>query len=166
MTLRQLEMFVAIVEAGSFSRAAAKLYVAQPSLSQQIRSLEEEVREQLLVRMRNRKMHLTEVGKIVKQHAESILRQAEILKMEISALTVEPTGEIHIGVGGHQLTSMLAPALRSFHSSFSKMRVDIVNATTPQIVELLTSNALDIGIVTFPLKSKDLRTEVLFSEEL
>jgi len=166
MTLRQLEMFVAIVESGSFSKAATKLYVAQPSLSQQIRNLEEELGERLLFRMRNRKMQLTEAGKIVKHHADNILRQVQIVKMDVATLTTDPSGEIHIGIGGHQFTSMLAPALHSFHSSFPKIRVDIVNGTTPRIVELLKNNALDLGIITVPLATEGLRAENLFSEEL
>src|SRR2546425_4345876 len=98
MTLRQLEMFVAIVEMGSFSKAAERLYVAQPSISQQMRFLEEEMGERFLVRSRNRKLYLTEAGKILKRHCDHILRQVQILKMEISALTKEPTGEVRIGI--------------------------------------------------------------------
>ncbi len=166
MTLRQLEMFVAIVTTGSFSKAAGKLRVAQPSVSHQIRQLEEELGERLLFRSRNRKIFLTEAGKVLRTHAENILRQQEILRMEISALTKEPSGDIHIGVGGHQLTSILAPALQGFHVRFPRTRIDIVNGTTPQILERLKSNTLDIGVVTFPVNAKELRTELLFTEEM
>lgn len=166
MTLRQLEIFVAIVESGSFTKAASKLYVAQPSISQQIRLLEEELGERLLFRMRNRRMFLTEAGKVVKKYADHILRQAEILRIEVSSLTKEPTGEVYIGIAGHQLTSMVAPALSAFHAKFPRVRVDIKNATSPQIVDLLKNNGLDLGIVTFPVNDRELRTEVLFSEEM
>lgn len=159
-------MFVAIVTTESFSKAAAKLHVAQPSVSHQIRQLEEELGERLLFRSRNRKIYLTEAGKVFRKHAENILRQEEILRMEISALSNEPSGDIHIGVGGHQLTSTLAPALQGFHVRYPRTRIDIVNGTTPQIVERLKSNTLDIGVVTFPVTAKELRTEVLFSEEM
>jgi LysR family cyn operon transcriptional activator len=166
MTLHQLEMFAAIIETEGFTKAADKLHVAQPSLSQQIRNLEDELGEQLLFRMRNKKMHLTEAGEVLKKHAEHILRQVQILRMEISALSKDPVGIIRIGIGGHQLTSMVAPALRSFHETFSKMRIDIVNGTTPQIVDLLKNNTLDVGVGTFPFEADDLRSEALFSEEL
>jgi len=166
VTLRQLEIFVTIVDTGSFTKAAEKLHVAQPSISQQVRMLEEELGERLLFRMRNRKMYLTEAGKVVKKHADSVLRQTEILRMEVSGLTREPTGEIHIGIGGHQLTSMIAPTLREFHKKFPKIRVDIANATSPRILELLKSNRLDLGIVTLPISEKELQTEVLFVEEM
>ena len=166
MTLRQLEIFVTIVGTGSFTRAGEKLHVAQPSISLQIQQLEDELGERLIFRMRNRKMFLTEAGKVVKKHADHILRQSDILRMEVASLTQDPAGEVYIGIGGHQLTSMVAPALSSFHKKFPRVRVDITNATTPQIIDLLKSNGLDLGIVTLPISDKDLRTQVLFSEEM
>src|SRR5581483_9284635 len=111
MTLRQLEMFKAIVETGRFTGAAERLYVAQPSVSQQINLLEEELGARLFLRLKNRKLIVTEAGKILKEHADIILRQCQLVQMEISSLTAEPTGTIRIGIGGHQLTSMLPPAL-------------------------------------------------------
>jgi DNA-binding transcriptional LysR family regulator len=166
VTLRQLEIFVTIVETGSFTRAAEKLHVAQPSISQQIQQLEDELGERLMFRMRNRKMFLTEAGKVVKKHADHILRQSDFLRMEVASLTQDPAGELYIGIGGHQLTSMVAPVLSSFHNKFPRVRVDITNATTPQIADLLKNNRLDLGIVTLPISDKDLRTQVLFSEEM
>ena len=107
MTLRQLEMFVAIVETHGFSKAAEKLRVAQPSVSRQIRQLEEELGERLFVRLRNHKVQLTEAGEVSRKYAEKILRQEQILRMKISAMTKEPRGDIHIGICGHHLTSLL-----------------------------------------------------------
>jgi LysR family cyn operon transcriptional activator len=166
MTLHQLEMFVAILETGSFTKAAARLYSAQPSLSQQIRNLEEELGEKLMFRMRNKKMQLTEAGEVLKKHADHILRQVQILRMEVSALSRDPAGVIRIGIGGHLLTSMLAPALRSFHETFPRIRIDIVNGTTPHIMDLLRNNTLDVGVGTLSVGTDDLRGEVLFEEEL
>jgi DNA-binding transcriptional LysR family regulator len=166
MTLRQLEIFTTIVESGSFTRAAEKLRVAQPSISQQIQQLEAELGEQLLVRMRNRRMFITEAGKVVQKHADHILRQAEILRMEVASITQEPSGEILIGIGGHQLTVMVASALSRFHKKFPRIRLDIENATTPIILDLLRGHRLDLGIVTLPVSDKGLKTEVLFREEM
>ncbi len=166
MTFRQLEIFKAIVETGRFRRAAERLYLAQPSVSQQVQSLEEELGETLLIRNKNRDLALTDAGKLLHQHAESILRQCELARMEIGGLSREPTGTIRIGVGGHQLTSMLPMALLAFHSRFPKVCVDIVNSTTPQLIEMLTSNRLDLGIVNLPIQAASLRTRLLFTEEM
>ena len=166
MTLRQLEIFVTIVGTGSFTRAGEKLHVAQPSISLQIQQLEDELGERLIFRMRNRKMFLTEAGKVVKKHADHILRQSDVLRMDVASLTQDPAGEVYVGIGVYQLISTLAPVLSPFHKRFPRVRVDITNATTPQIIDLLKSNGLDLGIVILPISDKDLRTQVLFSEEM
>ncbi|MFN7994317.1 MAG: LysR family transcriptional regulator [Bryobacteraceae bacterium] len=166
MTLRQLEMFKAIVETGRFTGAAERLYVAQPSVSQQINLLEAELGARLFLRLKNRKLIVTEAGRILKEHADIILRQCQLVQMEISSLTAEPTGTIRIGIGGHQLTSMLPPALVAFHEKFPKVCVDIVNGTTPQLLQMLKLNQLDLGVVNFPVEVRELRTALLFTEEM
>jgi LysR family transcriptional regulator, cyn operon transcriptional activator len=166
MTIRQLEMFKAIVDTGRFTGAAEKLHVAQPSVSQQIRQLEEELGVSLFLRLRNRRLMLTDAGRVLNEHANIIFRQCETARIEISALTSEPVGQVRIGLGGHQLTSMLPPALSDFHRRFPKVSVDIVNSTTPQLIASLRSNQLDLAVVNFPVNVRELRTELLFREEL
>jgi len=166
MTLRQLEIFEAIIETGRFTIAAQKLHVAQPSVSQQIQLLEEELGEQLFVRLKNRKFHVTEAGKILKEHSDVILRQCKVARMEISSLSKEPVGQIRIGIGGHQLTFMLPPALIAFHQRYPRVSVDLVNGTTPQLVDMLKANRLDLAVINFPIAPGDLRTHSLFTEEL
>jgi LysR family nitrogen assimilation transcriptional regulator len=89
-----------IVGSLSFSRAATMLHVAQPSVSQQIRQLEEELGARVLFRLRNHKIHLTEAGKVLRESAERILCEVQTLRMNVSILAWEPSGDIHIGIGG------------------------------------------------------------------
>jgi len=167
VTLRQLEIFLAIGRSLSFSKAATMLHVAQPSVSQQIRQLEEELGARVFFRLRNHKIHLTEAGKVLKESAERILREAQTLRMKVSISAGEPSGEIRIGAdGGHQLTSRLLPALRQLHDQFPRAQIAILNGTTTELLERLKSNALDIGVVTFPIRVKGLRAELLFTEEM
>lgn len=166
MTLRQMEMFSAIVETGRFTGAAERLYVAQPSVSQQINSLEDELGAKLFLRLRNRKLIVTEAGRIFKIHADAVLRECQVACMEISSLTQSPTGTVRIGLGGHQLTSMLPPALVAFHNRFPRVCVDIVNGTTPQLLQMLKLGQLDLGVVNFPVPVRELRSVLLFTEEM
>jgi LysR family cyn operon transcriptional activator len=166
MTLRQLEMFSAIVETGRFTGAAERLYVAQPSVSQQISLLEDELGAKLFLRLKNRKLIVTEAGRIFKGHSDAILRQCQVARVEISSLTESPSGTIRVGLGGHQLTSMLPPALVSFHRRFPKICVDIVNATTPQLLQMLKLRQLDLAVVNFPVQANELRSMLLFTEEM
>ena len=167
VTLRQLEVFRAITGSLSFSRAAMELHVAQPSVSQQIRQLEEELGARVFFRLRNHKIHLTDAGKIVQESAERILREVETLGMTVSTMGGEPSGKIHIGVGGgHQLTARLLPSLRQLRDEFPRVQVAILNGTTAHILERLKSNVVDIGIVTLPISGRGLQTEPLFAEEM
>ena len=84
MTLRQLEYLVAIVEHGSFTRAAAVLHVTQPALSMQVRELEREVGAELVER-RAGEIALTETGREVAQRAEQILAAARVVKVLLQA---------------------------------------------------------------------------------
>lgn len=166
MTLRQLEIFKAIVDTGRFTAAAQRLYVAQPSVTQQIQLLEQELGEPLFIRQKNRKVEMTEAGIILNHHAELILRECQMARMEISALSREPVGQIRIGLGGHQLATMLLPVLSAFRKRFAKVSVDLVNGTTPHLLDLLKTNRLDLAVVNFPVEARELRNELLFNEEL
>ncbi len=166
MTLRQLEIFMAIVNTGRFTTAAQKLFVAQPSVSGQIHALEQELGEELFVRLRNRKIHLTESGLILKDHAVHILHQVEMARMDIASFSHEPSGRIRLGFAGHQLTSMIPPAISAFHNRYPRICVDIVNGTTPQLVEALRTNRLDIAVLNLSSGARELDISVLLTESL
>ncbi|WP_205877048.1 LysR family transcriptional regulator [Mycobacterium camsae] len=93
LSLRQLTYFVAVVEAGSFSRAAQKIFVAQPSLSQQIASLEAELGATLLLRS-TRGVRPTAQGEVVYRAALDILRRVEALPMLLGGSAAAPSGTV------------------------------------------------------------------------
>ncbi len=166
MTLRQLEIFMAIVNTGRFTTAAQKLFVAQPSVSGQIHALERELGEELFVRLRNHKTHVTESGLILKDHAERILHQVEMARMDIASFSREPSGRIRLGFAGHQLTSMIPPAIKAFHDRYARVCVDIVNGTTPHLVEALRTNRLDMAVLNLSSIAKEFDVRVLLTEKL
>jgi LysR family transcriptional regulator, nitrogen assimilation regulatory protein len=84
MNLRRLKYFVKIVDIGSLTQAADLLHIAQPALSQQLATLEGEVRQQLLVRTK-RGVTPTEAGKVLYRHAQLILRQCEQARVDMAA---------------------------------------------------------------------------------
>lgn len=167
MTLRQLEIFRAIVDTEGFTSAAQRLFMAQPSVSQQMRLLEQELGIQLILRLKDRKVHLTEAGERLKARADAILEQCEAARREMAGLSTEPAGRIRIGIGAHPLfSSLLAPVLSTLRQRFSRVSINVVNGTTPELVEMLEANRLDLAIVTLPISAKSLRTHVLFTDEL
>src|SRR5208282_4287764 len=109
MDLRQLRYFVGIVQAGSLSRAADRLHVAQSAISHHLSSLEAELERQLVTRG-PKGILLTEAGSVLYRHAEAILRHVEFAKQDaMSALNV-PSGRVSIGFPV-ALASILAPEL-------------------------------------------------------
>lgn len=97
MENRQLLYFTRIVELGSFTKAAAELRIAQPSLGQQVRNLEDELGTALLVR-HSRGVKPTEAGAVLFQHASRILEDVRQAKEAVLALSSQPTGNVTIGM--------------------------------------------------------------------
>ena len=94
--IRHLRYFLAVAGAGSFSRAADRLGISQPSVSQQMRELEENLRVSLFQR-RGKRILLTAAGLIFQEHARAILRQVENFLDELSRDSVQLRGDLHLG---------------------------------------------------------------------
>ncbi|MDE2008352.1 MAG: LysR family transcriptional regulator, partial [Rhodospirillales bacterium] len=97
MNLRRLGYFVKIVDIGSLTQAADVLHIAQPALSQQLATLEGEVRQQLLVRTK-RGVTPTEAGRTLYRHAQLILRQCAQARLEMHAASELVTGAVAVGL--------------------------------------------------------------------
>src|SRR5437763_540771 len=97
MEIRQLKYFVRIVDLGSFSKAAAELFIAQPALSKQIKMLEAELGATLLSRT-VRGVQATESGSLFYRHAQAVLRQLERVAGEIADVNGNPTGVVTLGI--------------------------------------------------------------------
>src|SRR5437879_5494731 len=97
LEIRHLRYFLAVAEAGSFSRAADRLGISQPAISQQMRDLENALRVSLLQR-RGKRTLLTASGLIFQEHARVILRQVENLLEELSSKPGQLRGALHVGV--------------------------------------------------------------------
>ena len=116
MDLRQLEMFRAIVETGSFTRAGKKLYVSQSAISRQIKLLEEELGDQLFRRI-HRKVDLTTTGEILLRHSDRIFNELRLLNSHVSDATNLRRGRLYIA-GGMSVCTYLFPSLQ--HTLFSR----------------------------------------------
>ena len=97
MDRRKIEYFFSVIEHGNLSSAAQALRVSQPTLSRQIQAIEEEFQTPLFVRG-GRGMMLTEAGKQLNEGLQSIERQLRLLKSDVAAVTLEPSGEVAFGI--------------------------------------------------------------------
>src|SRR5882757_2096681 len=131
MELRHLRYFVAVAEALSFSRAAASLRLAQPSLSTQIRDLENDLGLQLLERNRNR-VALTDVGAIFLKEAKQVLARADKAVARAHEAAAGRAGELRIGSMGPLTISFLPACLHRLHVSLPRARVSVLEMGPPE----------------------------------
>jgi LysR family nitrogen assimilation transcriptional regulator len=165
MNLKQLEYFVSVAELGSFSKAAVALDIAQPALSRQVRALEVELRDTLLLR-NGRGVSLTEAGQRLFEHSVAILNQVAQAQEDMGASRDEPVGHITIGLPptiGRQLT---LPLIDGFQRQLPKARLAIVEGLSSHIAEWLASGRIDLGLVYNPEAAPHLTIRPLLHEPL
>ncbi len=165
MDVKQLEYFVAVAEHRSFSRASVSLAIAQSALSRQVRALEVELRETLLLRT-GRGVELTEAGQRLYERSVVILQQLEQARAEMSAMRDEPVGPITIGLPpslGRQLT---LPLIDGFRRQMPKARLAIVEGLSSHIGEWIAAGRVDLGLVYNPETAAGLELEPVLRESL
>lgn len=165
MELRQLEYFIAIAEAGSFSRAAVRLSISQPILSRQIKALEQELGAEFYYRT-GRGIVLTEAGKLFEQHARGVLDTTAGARRAISALGSAPTGRVVIGMPPSVGAVLTAPIVKLFRAEFSRVSLGVMEGFSGHVLEWLTTGRIDVAVLYNAPRSSVLVTEPLLSDEL
>jgi LysR family hydrogen peroxide-inducible transcriptional activator len=167
MELHQLRYFCAIADTGSFSRAAEQTHVSQPSLSQQIRKLEDELGARLFDRL-GRMVRLTELGRGFLPRARTILRDLEAARSDVVERKASISGTVGVGVIPTIAPYFLPPILATFSRKFPEARVTVVEEITPLLLERLRAGSIDVAIVALPLhvKGHEFETFPLLSEKL
>jgi DNA-binding transcriptional LysR family regulator len=154
-TLRQLRYFLRAVETGSFSAAAAVEYVAQPSLSDQIRRLERNIGAQLFTRT-NRALQLTDVGKLIVPLAERTVRSADDLAAAARQARTLAGGEVSFGTFSSAHRYLLAPLISEFRTLHPHVRVRIVGLNSSEVADGVRSGDLEAGLVQLPIDDHNL----------
>lgn len=165
MEIHQLEYFIAIVETGSFSKAADHCNVAQPSLSQQIKKLEAEIGHPLFDRL-GRRIALTNTGKMLIPKARTILDEIQGIKVDIQSGIQEGKGSLAVGFIPTISPFILPGVIQRFGHEFPQASLEVHEDLTEDIVRKLVSAELDVGITSWPIKNKIIQTEELLTENL
>src|SRR5262245_11440693 len=145
MDLRQLSYFVAVAEEGQFTRAAARVRVAQPAISAQIRRLERELGEPLFHRD-PRAVRLTDAGAALLPHARAALAAAERGRDTIASLRGVLHGRLRIGVAG-PVDRRLAETLGDFHRTHPPIEIELSSQHNEPLLEALASGDIDAGVI-------------------
>jgi LysR family transcriptional regulator, nitrogen assimilation regulatory protein len=165
MELRQLEYFVAIAEAGAFSRAALRLFVPQPVLSRQIRALETELGTQLYHRT-GRGIVLTEAGRILEEHARGVLETTAGAKRAISAIGSAPAGKVTIGMPPSVGAVLTAAIVGQFRAQFPRVSLGVMEGFSGHVLEWLTTGRIDVAVLYNAPRISTLAADPLVTDEL
>ena len=151
MELRQLRYFVAVAEELNFTKAAARLRVAQPALSRQIQGLEDELGVDLFTRS-PRGVTLTAEGKLLLEEARDLIRRAEQAAFRVQALARGDDGVLQIGYAPSLAVEVLPPALAAFQAAAPKVKLVLHDMTSNEMVAGLRDGSLDLAIMVGPLE--------------
>lgn len=165
MEFHQLRDFVAVAATGSFSEAAKKCRVAQPSLSKAIQRLEVEVGDKLFIRLKRRAV-LTPAGEMLFKHANRILMEVEELKREIADAQGLRRGTVTVGVLPTIAPYFLPRVIEQFAEACPAVEVVIHEETTAGLLKLVETCELELAIICLPINRTSFETQVLFTEEL
>ncbi|MBL0419520.1 LysR family transcriptional regulator [Ramlibacter sp. AW1] len=165
MDLKQIEYFVRVAELGSFTRAAIALDVAQPALSRQVRLLEVELRQNLLVR-NGRGAQPTEAGKLLLEHGRGILHQVERAREELGRVRGGLAGRVAVGLPPSIARVLAVPLIRAFHARMPEASLSIMEGLSSGMRESLATGRMDIALVYNATPASDVDLTPLVEEDL
>jgi LysR family hydrogen peroxide-inducible transcriptional activator len=165
MELHQLRYLCAVVKVGSFTKAADQEGVTQPSLSQQIRRLEQSVGARLLVRL-GRTVRLTHAGTVFYPHALEILNRSKKAAAQVRQLEGDIRGPLRVGVIPTVLPYLLAPHLSEFTRQYPEVDLVLTEDVTRRLVEMLQGGDLDVIIASLPLRYPNVVCSELLRDSL
>jgi LysR family hydrogen peroxide-inducible transcriptional activator len=163
MNLRDLQYLVALAEHRHFGRAADACFVSQPTLSTQIKKLEDELGVPLVERT-PRKVLLTEVGRDIAARARDVLNEIEQIR-GVARRTLDPeSGTVRLGIFPTLGPYLLPHVLPVVRSAFPRLELLLMEEKTEAVLRMLREGRLDAGILALPLHEDSLHSEFLFEE--
>lgn len=146
MDIRQLKYFVGVVEAGSFTKAASLLHVAQSALSLHVRQLEEGFGTQLLVRDRTGISVTASGGKLL-ERARTILREIRLTEIELTNTVASPSGEVTIGIPSGAARVLSGPLLESVRNELPRISLKMIEGMTGPLEEWMAAGRFNLAVL-------------------
>jgi LysR family hydrogen peroxide-inducible transcriptional activator len=165
MELHQLRYFCAVADTGSFSRAAEQSHISQPSLSQQILKLEDELGARLFDRL-GRSVRLTELGRTFLPRARAVLRELEAARGDVVEQKDSVSGSVTVGAIPTVAPYLLPRVLASFSRKFPQVQLTIIEEITPVLLDRLRAGTVDIAVLALPIRGHEFESSPLLTEPL
>ncbi len=146
MEFRVLQYFLAVTREGNISAAAQSLHLSQPSLSRQLRDLEEELGVTLFIRGK-RRIELTEEGLILRKRASEMMQLVELTESEISEVKNDIAGNLSIGAGESRSMRRVTAVFKELKDQYPNIRLNIVSGDTEDLKDRLDRGLLDFALI-------------------
>ncbi len=166
MDISALQAFIAVAEAGSFSRAGERIFLTQPAISKRIAALEQEIGARLFDRV-GRKIHLTQAGAALLARTRAVLGELEDIKRDITNLSGTIAGELSVATSHHIGLHRLPGPLKRFHETYTNVRLNLHFMDSEKACRAVAKGDLELAVVTLPPTAEaPLRLEKIWDDPL
>ena len=146
MDIKSLRYFLAVAEVENMTKAAEQIHVSQPTLSKQLKALEEELGKQLFIRHAFH-IELTDEGQLLRKRAEDLVAMADKIVDEFSSMDDITGGDLYFGLAESYQIRLLAREIRNFKDKYPGLRYHITSGGTEQVLERLDKGILDFAVL-------------------
>ncbi|HEV7382584.1 MAG TPA: LysR substrate-binding domain-containing protein [Dyadobacter sp.] len=161
----RLRVFYTVAQTLNFSRASEQLHISQPAVTKHIKELEQQYATTLFDRSRQQ-IKLTRAGEVLLQHAHLIFEQYQKLEFDINLLQNKTEGDLQIGASTTIAQYVIPQYLAYFHKRFPQIRIELTNANSLEIEQLLLAKKIDLGLVEGPIRHTDLKYTTFLQDEI
>ncbi|MEM9161377.1 MAG: LysR substrate-binding domain-containing protein [Verrucomicrobiota bacterium] len=165
MEFHQLRYFLAVADEGNFTRAAAKSFVSQPSLSAQIIKLEEELGQKLFDRL-GRRAELTDAGRFLERRARRILMEVENAQLEIGEAASEVKGKVRVGFTPSIGSYIIPEVIAICRDRYPELEIEVEEALRNRLIEEVLEGNLELALSSYSGGSPHLDVEPILQEDL
>jgi len=165
LNLDQLRAFVEVVERGSFTAAAKELNLTQPAVTHQVQELERRFQVSLVERF-GKRAYLTQAGEKLIEHARSLLDEDSRTQVAMRRFGDGWLGRVRVGTSMTLLMYVLPPILRQLKTEHPQLEINLKAGLTTTTLQMLKTNALDLGLCALPIEDPAFETVPLFNDEL
>jgi len=165
LNLDQLRAFVEVVERGSFTAAAKELNLTQPAVTHQVQELERRFQVSLVERF-GKRAYLTQAGEKLIEHARNLLDEDSRAHVAMRRFGDGWLGRVRVGTSMTVLMYVLPPILRQLKTDHPQLEINLKAGLTTTTLQMLKTNALDLGLCALPIEDAAFKTVPLFNDEL
>src|SRR5215470_10864167 len=165
LNLDQLRAFVEVVQRGGFTRAATELNLSQPAVTHQVQELERRFKASLVERL-GKRVYLTQAGEKLLEHARNLLEDDARTHADMRRFGDGSLGRVRVGTSMTVLMYLLPPILRQLKTDHPQLEISLKAGLTATTLQMLKTNALDLGLCALPIEDPAFETVPLFKDEL